>query len=73
MNAEILAAAYRSYQRSARVHPFTCGGGGGPCPGLPMDVERDAVFPCVALRCPKCGRVQRTDEWMDRVVLQVDD
>lgn len=42
----------RLYQKAGMFHPYTCGGGGGPCSGVSMDPTPDGLV------CPQCGRVQ---------------
>lgn len=49
------------YDRQAAywLHPYTCGGGGGPCSGVTLIVTRDG------LRCPGCNRLQRSAHQQD--------
>jgi hypothetical protein len=49
-NAE--AASVQEYQESGAFHPYTCGGGGGPCSGVNMRADT------AGLHCPICGRLQ---------------
>lgn len=50
-----IAAAFFLWQRE--LHPFTCGGGGGPCSGVEMELL--AANPHIMLLgCPKCERQQ---------------
>jgi hypothetical protein len=43
----------RAWQNEDRWHPYTCGGGSGPCSGVTMAVTPDGLV------CPKCGRLQK--------------
>lgn len=45
-------ANVRAHQESLRFHPYTCGGGGGPCSGVIMTVDN------YGLHCPTCNRKQ---------------
>lgn len=40
------------YQDQEPFHPLTCGGSGGPCHGVKMNVDHQG------LRCPQCKRLQ---------------
>lgn len=42
----------RWWQDSGEVHPYTCGGGGGPCSGVSLAVTPGGLV------CPGCGRIQ---------------
>lgn len=48
------------YQQCGFFHPYTCGGGGGPCPGVSMTAGPEGLV------CPSCGRVQA---WVHDFVL----
>lgn len=57
-------AVVEEFQRAGLFHPYTCGGGGGKCPGVVMRAT------LAGLRCPSCGRMQTdvegwvlTGEW----------
>lgn len=44
--------ALNFYQKSGRLHPYTCGGGGGPCSGVDLVATNNGWV------CPQCGRLQ---------------
>lgn len=53
-------ASVRDYQDAGRWHPYTCGGGGGPCSGVSLEIRPDGMH------CPSCERVQT---WVHDFVL----
>lgn len=59
IHASLVAQHFTEWQASEDLHPFTCGGGGGPCSGVHLhlgEVRADSLD----FRCPGCGRVQTT-------------
>lgn len=53
----ILAAHFLAWQADKFMHPFTCGGGGGPCSGVSLELV-SATHDGVTARCPTCRREQ---------------
>lgn len=58
--------AFDAWQNAGFVHPFTCGGGGGPCSGV--DLCPAVTDGRVELLCPHCGRVQDPSPFMTDMV-----
>lgn len=52
-------ASLNGYQNWGRMHPFTCGGGGGPCSGTSL------IATAAGWRCPACDYTQDwAHNWM---------
>lgn len=50
--------AFKHWQSCGLVHELTCGGGGGPCSGVALDVFDVLLDGSAKLRCPECWRIQ---------------
>jgi hypothetical protein len=47
--------ALNCFQTCGKVHPYTCGGGGGPHSGVDLVATNEGWY------CPKCGSVVQWD------------